>query len=470
MSTLTPLNLPEIRSLLATYLRRGDLARCIRVCMAWHASFLPALWSTLYPKSMSEQPYLSRAVLLRHRHYVRHLACNRGVFRYHADTQFPNLQTLLIFGDQLLSTTVVALHPHISSLKLGVTASQCVPPLFWRVATATLHNLVELGLVGVQVAKVDCADFWKICARLKTLILQKTTIAEGPPAAVILLKLQDIQISTEYGLSHDRQLDLMARAPQLIHLCWHCPTLSICIAITDQLTQYSTRGTWPHLQRLDLGRSMASDTQLSLIVSKMYCVTELSVMTARFGLFCLAALRPHFPWLNILHISKSLHSTGEFIPEILASCPHLESLKADTVLALEIIKGRRWVCQRSLKVLSLFFQMALKQSAAPYEQQGVFERLSECINLRQLNVSCQIGGPLRRSLDFRLKKGLAKLGRLKQLEVVGFSNTLQEMDSEDVAWMIKNWVNVNFVRGTFNEDFGKTLDMQAMFHAAGIKT
>jgi hypothetical protein len=42
-------------------------------------------------------------------------------------------------------------------------------------------------------------------------------------------------------------------------------------------------------------------------------------------------------------------------------------------------------------------------------------------------------------LNFRLKNGLESPRRLRQLEELDLSGTLQQLDESDVNWMVENW-------------------------------
>ncbi|KAK3810286.1 MAG: hypothetical protein J3Q66DRAFT_405045 [Benniella sp.] len=96
---INPLDIPEIRSMVGQYLGRSNLARCLRVCKSWHASFVPLVWSTflvvsdLY--SRGHDPLLLEA-FIRYRHYLKYIVLRIDAPEVYRLTPCPNLLRLRV--------------------------------------------------------------------------------------------------------------------------------------------------------------------------------------------------------------------------------------------------------------------------------------------------------------------------------------------------------------------------------------
>ncbi|KAK5820971.1 hypothetical protein F5H01DRAFT_339706 [Linnemannia elongata] len=80
-SSLSPLDLPEIRTHIAQYLdsSKHDLCSCILVSRTWRTDFMPQLWHTIHFDS-SLSYYLSQHNFRQHEHLVRELVIHDPVF------------------------------------------------------------------------------------------------------------------------------------------------------------------------------------------------------------------------------------------------------------------------------------------------------------------------------------------------------------------------------------------------------
>ncbi|KAF9143487.1 hypothetical protein BG015_000417 [Linnemannia schmuckeri] len=80
-ASLSPLDLPEIRTHIAQYLHssKHDLCSCILVSKTWRTDFIPQLWHTIHFDS-SLSYYLSQKNFRQHEHLVRELVIHDPVF------------------------------------------------------------------------------------------------------------------------------------------------------------------------------------------------------------------------------------------------------------------------------------------------------------------------------------------------------------------------------------------------------
>ncbi|KAG0041032.1 hypothetical protein BGZ82_000011 [Podila clonocystis] len=122
--------LPEINSLIATFLDHIDLTRCTRVCKVWYATFIPAIWHTIDLCFNLRGPLNpSLESLHKHSYYIRSLTFKDKIPDPYEDLYCPNLRTLCFRMAQPMSyyvikkecgreTALIRAHPTIKVLAL----------------------------------------------------------------------------------------------------------------------------------------------------------------------------------------------------------------------------------------------------------------------------------------------------------------------------------------------------------------
>ncbi|KAF9168061.1 hypothetical protein BGX21_008771 [Mortierella sp. AD011] len=226
MTSIDPLDLPEILSAVAAYLERNDVLRCIRVSVTWYKLLLPILWKDItitvspaaYPKlhSLRIKPVLP----------IR----QRGAFG-------EDLTEFIFINPSLVSLAVTGLHGHLDAT-------------LWR-AVSQLPSLKTLELCQVGMRTVDDANaFWLACANLDYLRLLDAYFVERG-ISVFDIPIPDILFpmvtKLELKTPPRNPLDLMRRCPHLKGLSWQSkrdhPALEI---FAHDLSQ----GAWPGLEKL----------------------------------------------------------------------------------------------------------------------------------------------------------------------------------------------------------------------------
>ncbi|KAF9995799.1 hypothetical protein BGZ80_006908 [Entomortierella chlamydospora] len=231
-------------------------------------------------------------------------------------------------------------------------------------------------------------------------------------------------------------------------------------------------------------------------------LATISFNQSRFGPLAFEPLlRQHAASLTGIYLgSKTFTVTSAMVQKILTTCHQLMRFGADMLNVRDILgiadidaedsedvdeegggknKGRDWVCTK----LTLFevFICGLKDKPLSWHK-GVFKQLSrlECLEELYVGACTEFKENTQRSvfqneticdgLDMRLEAGLGSLSSLKQLVGVGFSYMKQELDEEDVRWMVASWPNLMAVFGELNTERSKSVRLAAILEERGIRT
>lgn len=185
-------------------------------------------------------------------------------------------------------------------------------------------------------------------------------------------------------------------------------------------------------------------------------VKELSVEEGDIGTLAFKDLTKHFAMLQILSIPTYSMGAHAFVPAVLASCPLLTSISAPTVSATDLIQGGPWVCSR-LRVFRINIEITNTEGDAVRTQsREIFRRFSKLVHLTELRVRGPVveDAPTFQGLDMRLESGLGQLSSLQRLWLLDFSDTIQNMSAEDVAWIKNTWKRIEHILGECNAKYG----------------
>ncbi|KAK3810278.1 MAG: hypothetical protein J3Q66DRAFT_65056 [Benniella sp.] len=462
---INPLDIPEIRSMVGQYLRRSDLARCLRVCKSWHASFVSLVWSTttvvqeIY--SRGRNPPLE--AFIRYSHYLKDLFLNIDAPKDYRVAPCPNLLNLKVhimrvyLKKKPIDIVPVVIAQYQQLRRLSIQASPMISQrVIWK--PVHYHNLSELDLDLLEIEPAGTVAFWELCTQLVSLKFEKVTVAEMPARSITFDRLQRLRLELKSRNSLEHQLEWITQCPNLTSLHW-CYSDNPSSGVMRRFVP----GTWLHLSELSLSRIEFTDAQMARVIGAMQDLKSLSVQTCEVGSRFLEALHHHSQTLTLLATISCGVLTPSFVPEILASFPHLENLYVQRVKSKDIIDSPPWVCERSLKVLRIGISFSLNQGAE-YQRQ-VLQRISRLTNLNKLIVDR--GRQIEYSLDLRLENGLDQLATLKQLEKLELLFYMEHISVRDVEWMINNWKSLKVVDGYFR--LPKQEELLSMFTAAGIK-
>ncbi|KAK3810271.1 MAG: hypothetical protein J3Q66DRAFT_352668, partial [Benniella sp.] len=441
MAIRKPLDLPEIREALATFLTSDDLARCVRVSKGWHTLFLPYLWSTIdiRPKCRKRPPSLE--AMQRYKDHVRHLTYlyqGKSPDGYQS-LQFPALTTLHMHipYEKNQDIEIVGSHSSLTHLKL---TNSTFNKIKW-IPPAGLSNLTSLNLTRIAVELHDKDMGWSLLSKLETLELSQSSISTLFESMMGSCRIRYLRLGALVGLTPKEQLKWIEHCTYLKRLTWY-PTYSLTSTLTEDIAQLAAANTWPDLEEFHTSSFMATDRQASLIINGMRRVLGFTInFTQPFDLVK-TALQPHFPWLKRLTTTRSCATNSGFAIELLKSCPQLEGLRMGPIQVRDMLDDDTpWACESSLRYLGGGFN--INDGTEEAGQRVLLERLSRFRNLESLDLVCQ--PPRPKTLDLRLESGLDQLVTLTQLRVITVFHTRPGMTMNEVKWMIKHWKNLKSV-------------------------
>lgn len=157
--------------------------------------------------------------------------------------------------------------------------------------------------------------------------------------------------------------------------------------------------------------------------------------------------------------------------DALLQCHQLEDFRVPRISVTDLkLTPQPWVCH-GLKRLSVFFA---SDPVDPSADSLVFEQLSRLQWLESLDVSQQhewfesigvsqhhdsdviwsptIESTVLQTVKLRLDSGLEQLATLTRLRSYIFYNTGQNMEGDDVEWMLTRWLYLESMNGEFSND------------------
>jgi hypothetical protein len=379
---------------------------------------------------------------------------------------------------------MIAEHPFITHLTLY--SMETIPSSsIWEVISKHLR-LVSLSIRRMVIRPGDAKNLWHLCTQLEDLHIYETRF----PAALDVPPIPSepftrIKTLTLLGLRSEKlQLAIIDHCPGLQSFRWSSLGYMLDKRFVSAFVQKLLMGTWPQLENVAISTSFMTNEHLANILSGIQQIRSLKLTYGgAFEHTTLQLLQRHFMHLKVLELRSLSRFVGPLLQEILASCPLLEVLRAPWIQAIDIVKGKPWVCCGKLKVLDMTF--LFESSTVDQLQPLVLDQLSKLTRLEVLKVG--IVGTIDNNqdskepihyttLDLRLDKGLGKLSNLRALREMDFSNTVQCMNHQEIDWILEHWRSLVRISGTMNYQERK-IDMelrerlkdlmpQRLFHAA----
>ncbi|KAF9573865.1 hypothetical protein EC968_007822 [Mortierella alpina] len=357
-------------------------------------------------------------------------------------------------------------------------------------------NLTELKLVLCSIRGRHLRAFWKICERLERLTLDKVVFdysrlptqeqirnnskearaararaarssKQSPPAAPPpkrLPHLRKLTINEVWTKRPERILELIiADCPRLEYLDWS--TESFSVPLMELFSNLIVAGTWPLLEKLNLSLRCY---QHFLVEILQHTRKPLKVMNIYHRGYMLYLGEDTFRILKERHFQAlqevdftfvcSELVQGSMLQDVLASCPSLEIVRALLLDAAAVKEDKRpWLCL-GLKefIMSIDITTGLPEASRESVQEQRLEQsravYAQLARLKQLQyLSLQPTQTRRQTINkeclcLRLKMGLDLLATLTRLEVIHlFGN--QDMDRNDVRWMVEHWESLRVVSG-----------------------
>ncbi|KAF8938361.1 hypothetical protein EDD21DRAFT_368118 [Dissophora ornata] len=464
MSTGNPLDLPEIRLHVALYLERHDMVTLLQVCKSWRETFLPLVWkrvdvghSVLHHFESGPSPGLVQ----RHRGLVVDLIID-GSVRSGYTFNYPNLHRLSLdmHGEAKEEDAreenpgaLIALNPSLAILEVyGMNGY--LGSAFWRAVAGLPHLQTLLLNYGDMIDDESSELFCESCRNLTSLELVRTSVAKRDAyRSSIFHQMRILRIELPRNITPMDQLEFIKCCPGLESLVWHWIVLQGTVSTSKEFARQVTSGVWPNLQKLDLMDlgSQVLDEDIAQIIDGMGRATELSFSDSAFGPRAFTALQRQFGNLHQLKLINCSAVTSSMIQEVLCSCPQLLGLRADSLLASDVVEGTPWVC-RLMTTLRVCFSFRDHEERL---QPLVFGCLSRLDRLERLYIGYsseprQIDDTV--PLDIRLRSGLGALASLKEIRQLSVTSTAQFMDVAEIEWMGDNWKKLEQLHGMLNEN------------------
>ncbi|KAG0317389.1 hypothetical protein BGZ97_005462 [Linnemannia gamsii] len=463
---------------------------------------------------------------------------------------------------------IVLLSPppcRIPRLAFWETVVDCFPPPL----SYSSSTLTSLSLVGREIKGADLMLIWRAaCRHLTKLELARCSVENEAPlwgenvaeiseAAAMVMEteprppsaLQYLRLIEVRGMMPRTQFKVfIADSPRLKSLAWQvhrshagsAPRERLWVTTEDDFWQdYHGQPAdplqhWLELTSLELtsGKETlaVSDLQLAILLDRAGDTMErLTLGAIQVGEATFRSMRRFFDSLAHLDLRLCSKVTGTMVQQVLASCPGLKSVAADSIHASDIIDGDPWVCF-GLQSWTVFVNLSLASSSWSSSpsgvgdgrsrtqvsrrqhqrqqqtcsgrqaqkgklkandntmnstnndveqemlQQCVFERLSTLTCLERLDLDRHY--PLTgraalkavETLDWRLRKGLDKLVTLTRLTSVCLSSHQpMNMSKSAAVWMIEHWLQLEVVRGRLGERKGDHKELARLFQRNGIQ-
>ncbi|GJJ77244.1 hypothetical protein EMPS_09603 [Entomortierella parvispora] len=475
MARLHPLDLPEIRNHLALFLPRHELTVCARLSHVWYYSLLPYIWSELriVPVGSFCSKNIPPLALARGSSCIQKLDYIGKPKTHLGSLHCPKLKHLTLhWYDQFVLDFIRRHRITLKGLTFAVIKDQDENKQnnheFWETAMSC-PRLESLSVSGVHITRQDLPHFWGLWSQLTFLKLSMLDIhlpGLEESSGAVFTRIKELELD---GVGGRTQLQLLAWCPELVSLIWRRPFHHVSDSFSSDLksignllsdyTQYC-----PKLIRLtvEVNATSADDEILPFLKSRSNAPIErLSLKKNWFG----EATWSHLQQSHHRHKLKILELKGvrgKMVQEILCSLPNLTSISAPWIQDIDMIEDPRpWVCL-GLTRWSICIDLVQKETS----QRMVFERLGTLQSLETLDLAkVESRGKNHRPLgnvqflSFGLDHGLDSLRNLRKLNCLSLLETPQEMDAEDLYWMLENWPRLGHLYGTLHPDglMGQTL-------------
>ncbi|KAG0243903.1 hypothetical protein BGX31_010085 [Mortierella sp. GBA43] len=404
------------------------------------------------------------------------LSMNITRLRYNA-MAYPKLHKLSLelnlhckqdLNPELGLTDTISLNPSIAHLHINGRNARLGSALWSSVSALPALRTLSLyyGFLDTEDAVIAFRD---MCAKLTNVTLIETLflpenscrlMTSAAPQHIRTLVLTRIR-----GLDEMDQLALISQYPRLQELKWHIYSSEDNVATVFQhFSQRIASGAWPDLESLDLfnlsakvrpsGKAekgqVVQDSDAARILRNLRRVVKFNLALSKFRVSAFKDLSLHFDTLRELVVRDCPGVSSIMLLHVMHSCPQLETLEGDVIHAKDAVLGDPWRCL-ALKSLTVHFAFGeSEQNLQPL----IFERLSDLTLLEKLFVyryrASQVSYP--NGLDFRLQSGLGALAKLRRMSQVSFTDTWQDLNVEEVQWMISNWKHLSILHGILSKD------------------
>ncbi|KAF9349708.1 hypothetical protein BGX26_012041 [Mortierella sp. AD094] len=378
--TLDPVELPEIRELIARYLSKRDLAQCVRASQSWNALFTPYIWKHVNLNQKLVRRGFNLDSLAPHSHLVKSISMT-DILEFKslvsACSNLQSLQVIMSFG--LLRTYQQTLKNQLSAILTDtlsiVRLAMDSVYIDWALI-GILKNLRELKLNNCDtMINSSVSDFWnRDHPHLESLSLsfvhipdlweETEQIASMYP---IFPNVKSLEVERLTTLPESTQVEIIRQCPNLETLRFLAYSRKrIQSSLTKEIVRLAAAGSWPKLRNLHYDGPTISDQGSADILRSMELCYQWDVSYADFNLQSFQALSEHFSTLTRVNLTYCRSARSDMLQEILSSCPLLRRFRGVRIFAKDIVQGKPWVCS-SLQTFMAFIDFGDKPGAAAEE-------------------------------------------------------------------------------------------------------
>ncbi|KAF9570585.1 hypothetical protein EC968_001660 [Mortierella alpina] len=204
-STIDPLALPEIRSLVGSYLSNRDALACSQVCKDWAKDFVRSIWHTIDFNTHKAFPELDPEIIQKYSYYIlavknitqpAHLEALKAI----KDHQLWTIGVMMYRNDQFVSDCYDLIRRHNTTLRVASIAlkhTRYRTPQSFQL-DALLPNTSTVPFVAPP------------CSKLKDLMIEKCVISRATLSTILRrcpeLRLLDLW-STQVTPNDDQSVD-----------------------------------------------------------------------------------------------------------------------------------------------------------------------------------------------------------------------------------------------------------------------
>ncbi|KAF9211780.1 hypothetical protein BGZ59_007617 [Podila verticillata] len=457
------LTLPEITLLIAQHLDQSDLTICIRVCRAWHQTFIPSLYRNVVLPPEPHRIHLQTLVPILHtfQHCIHSLSFQINiatpVWSFDNCVSLRRLHMSFGIATNMQSTSELPRFLANNGRYLTHLTLERFPRWtmheVWTSLAASCTNLQTVELWNSALDTENQASLWRLCSNVQHLVLKNvflfTNADSSAMATVAFSRLKSLDWVGVEGVSLSflcTEVFPSATALEFFRYSCHRQGRIENSHQIDHLCQGLPRGSfWKNVHSLRLDGIL--DTEFAAILRHLSVpLQSLHASCSGFGGLAMGVMRErgHFATVQGLQLTQTFVES-QMVQEILESCPVLEELAAPQLYGRDVVSGRPWVC-RWLKALSV--QIVLDEEASRQQAQ-VFERLAGLVLLKDMHLRSNFRSSAKPALDFRLERGLNLLRGLTKLTRLVLPAP-QILGEEDVEWMVEHWINLREIVGTLN--------------------
>ncbi|KAF9996746.1 hypothetical protein BGZ80_004264 [Entomortierella chlamydospora] len=370
-----------------------------------------------------------------------------------------------------------------------------------------VQSLRSLTLRHCRVRGRHLLSFYMICQQLEALELVDTEIELSELRSIAEMQGgKDFPTAPQYPRLHELTLQKMSefRPPQQLELIiCECPRLrTLNWDVTSsfespkrEFINYLVSSKWPELDSItinSLATFVTNQDLYRILQSTNQSFRRFDVHIDKIQPATLSLLRKdHFATLQTIDLTSNRDDfRGDWVIEVLTSCPALQVIKARDVTKDEIINAPPWVCL-GLRHFAVYIHIGVPESGVNgrYTKEEIqqcrliFEQLGRLKELRVLDmltpfiptrsaIEKQYGNPQNElfyptSLPLRLKAGLGLLWGLTKLEKVCFWEGVHATPEKELVWMVDHWKRLKQLMGGWRIAKGTAVSVQDKYLWAG---